>query len=58
MIPPFGELYGVPVDLDVALAEDAEIIPRAGTRSDCVSMGNVDFLQLAEPGVCCFAETP
>src|SRR2546429_8078585 len=56
VIPPFGELYGVPVYLEVGLADDPEISLRAGTHSDCVRMGNVDFLHLAEPRVCSFAE--
>lgn len=56
VISPFGELYGVPVYLDEALAEDPEIILSAGTYSDSVRMGNVDFQHLAEPQVCSFAE--
>src|SRR5205807_5589252 len=56
VISPFGELYGVPVYLDEALAEDPEIILSAGTRYDCVRMGNIDFMYLAEPQVCSFAE--
>jgi Ala-tRNA(Pro) deacylase len=56
VIPPFGELYGVPVYLDEALAEDPQIILSAGTHSDCVRMGNVDFIHLAEPCICSFAE--
>jgi Ala-tRNA(Pro) deacylase len=56
VISPFGELYGVPVYLDEALAEDPEIILSAGTHSDCVRMANVDFVRLAEPSVCSFAE--
>ncbi|HKW61361.1 MAG TPA: YbaK/EbsC family protein [Candidatus Acidoferrum sp.] len=56
VISPFGELYGVPVYLDEALAEDPEIILSAGTHCDCVRMGSVDFVQLAEPQVCSFAE--
>lgn len=56
VIPPFGELYGVPIYLDKVLAEDSEIILSAGTHSDCVRMGNVDFMRLAEPQVCSFAE--
>lgn len=56
VISPFGELYGVPVYLDEALAEDPEIILSAGTHSDCVRMGNVDFVRLAEPHICSFAE--
>jgi Ala-tRNA(Pro) deacylase len=56
VISPFGELYGVPVYLDEALTEDPEIILSAGTHSDCVRMANVDFVHLAEPQVCSFAE--
>ena len=56
VIPAFGELYGVPVYLDEALAEDPEIVLSAGTLSDSVRMGNVDFMHLAEPCVCSFAE--
>ena len=56
VISPFGELYGVPVYLDEALAEDPEIVLSAGTHCDCVRMGSVDFVQLAEPQICSFAE--
>jgi Ala-tRNA(Pro) deacylase len=56
MIPAFGELYGVPVYLDESLAEDPEIILSAGTYHDSVRMGNVDFVHLAEPQICSFAE--
>lgn len=37
-IPPFGELYDVPVFLDAALAEDEEIVFGAGSLSDSVRM--------------------
>jgi len=56
VIPAFGELYGVPVYLDEALAEDPEIVLSAGTHSDDVRLANVDYVQLAEPQVCSFAE--
>ena len=56
VISPFGELYGVPVYLDEALAEDPEIVLSAGTHSDCVRIGSVDFVHLAEPKICSFAE--
>ena len=55
-IPPFGELYGLPVYLDDALAEDPEIIFSAGTLSDGVRMGNADFVHLVKPKICSFAE--
>ncbi len=55
-IPPFGELYGLPVYLDEALAEDPEIIFGAGTLSEGIRMGNADFVRLVKPTVCSFAE--
>ena len=57
-VPPFGELYGLPVYLDEALAEDPEIIFSVGTHSDAVRMGNVDFVRLARPRICSFADAP
>jgi Ala-tRNA(Pro) deacylase len=55
-VPPFGELYGLPVYLDQALAEDPEIVFSAGTLSDGIRMGNSDFVHLVKPRVCSFAE--
>lgn len=55
-IPPFGELYGVPVFLDEVLAEDEKIVLGAGTLSESVRMGSADFVQLAKPRICSFAE--
>jgi Ala-tRNA(Pro) deacylase len=56
IISPFGDLYGVQVYLDEALAGDPEIILSVGTHCDCVRMGSVDFVHLAEPQICSFAE--
>jgi Ala-tRNA(Pro) deacylase len=55
-IPPFGELYDVPVFLDEALAEDAEIVFSAGTLSESVRMSSADFVRLVKPRICSFAE--
>ncbi len=55
-IPPFGELYGLPVYMDQALADNPEIIFNAGTRFDSIQMGNVDFVRLVKPHICSFAE--
>jgi Ala-tRNA(Pro) deacylase len=55
-IPPFGELYGVPVYLDEALAEDVEIVFGTGTLSESVRMGSGDFVRLVKPKICSFAE--
>lgn len=48
-VPPFGELYDLPVYLDEALADDPEIIFSVGTHSDAIRMGNTDFVSLAKP---------
>jgi Ala-tRNA(Pro) deacylase len=55
-VPPFGELYGLPVYLDAALADDPEIVFSAGTLSNSISVGNADFVRLAKPRVCSFAD--
>ncbi len=57
-VPPFGELYNLPVYMDEALAEDPEIIFSAGTHSDGIRMSNTDFVRLAKPRVCSFSEKP
>ena len=55
-VPPFGELYGLPVYMDEALADDPEIILSVGTHSDAIRMGNADFVHLAKPQICSFAD--
>lgn len=53
-IPPLGELYGLPVYVDVSLALDSEIVFPAGTHCDSVRMSYRDFEALARPEVCAF----
>jgi Ala-tRNA(Pro) deacylase len=55
-VPPFGEIYGLPVYMEIALAEDPEIVFCAGTLTDDIRMANADFVHLARPQVCSFAE--
>ena len=55
-VPPFGELYGLPVYVDEALADDPEIIFSVGTHSDAIRMSNTDFVYLARPQICSFAD--
>jgi len=55
-VPPFGELYGLPVYMDSALAADPEIILSTGTHSDAVRLLSADFIRLVKPKVCAFAE--
>lgn len=57
-IPAFGELYGLPVYMDQALAEEPEIILNTGSRSDAIRMSSVDFIRIVKPHVCMFAEKP
>ena len=46
----------MPVYLDEALAEDAEIVLGTGTLSESLRMGNGDFMRLVKPKICSFAE--
>lgn len=55
-MPPFGNLYGVPVYVDTALAEDETIVFQAGTHTDTMSLTYADFARLVQPTVADFAE--
>ena len=55
-VPPFGELYGLRVYMDQRLVENPEIVFCAGTLSEGVRMGNVEFMHLVKPKVGDFAE--
>ena len=54
-MPPFGNLYGLPVCVDKALAEDETIVFPAGTHTDTISLAYADFARLVEPAVASFA---
>jgi Ala-tRNA(Pro) deacylase len=54
-MPPFGNLYGLPVYVEEALAEDETIFFRAGTHTDTMSVRYADYEQLVEPTVAQFA---
>jgi Ala-tRNA(Pro) deacylase len=54
-MPPFGNLYEVPVYVEVALAEDETIVFRAGTHTDTMSVSYADFEKLVEPTIAEFA---
>jgi Ala-tRNA(Pro) deacylase len=54
-MPPFGNLYGVPVYVDKILAEDEMIFFQAGTHTDTMSMTYADFARLVKPTVADFA---
>ena len=48
-MPPFGNLYGVPVYVDSRMAEQPEIVFNAGSHTDAVRMPYVEFEKLAQP---------
>jgi Ala-tRNA(Pro) deacylase len=57
-MPPFGNLYDVPVCVDRTLAEDETIVFRAGTHTDTMSVSYADFERLVEPTLAEFADAP
>ncbi len=50
-MPPFGNLYDVPVYVAETLAEDEEIVFDACTHSELIRMKYADFVRLVKPGV-------
>jgi Ala-tRNA(Pro) deacylase len=54
-MPPFGNLYGLPVYVDEALAEDETIVIQAGTHSDTIRLKYADFERLVRPTAARFA---
>ena len=54
-MPPFGNLYDVPVYADRTLLEDETIVFRAGTHTDTMSVSYADFEKLVGPSVADFA---
>ncbi len=53
-MPPFGNLYGVPVVVDTSLAEDDTIVVQAGTHTDSLSLKYADYARLVQPSVAGF----
>jgi Ala-tRNA(Pro) deacylase len=54
-MPPFGNLFGVPVFADENLSKDKEIAFNAGTHRELIRMSWADFRRLAEPMIIRFA---
>ena len=48
-MPPFGNLYGMPVYVDDELAQDETIVFNAGTHQDTIHMKYADFERLVKP---------
>jgi Ala-tRNA(Pro) deacylase len=57
-MPPFGNLYRLPVYVDQSLTEDEEIVFQAGTHSDAIRMRYWDFAALVFPVVAKFHLSP
>ena len=54
-MPPFGNLYGLPVYVERSLADEPEIGFNAGTHHDVIKMKYADFERLVQPTVLDFA---
>ncbi len=55
-MPPFGNLFGLPLYVDESLARDENIVFNAGSHTETVRMRYQDFLRVAQPVICSFAE--
>lgn len=53
-MPPFGNLYNVPVGIDTRLTEEEHIVFNAGTHKDTVAMKYRDYERLVKPKVAPF----
>lgn len=50
-MPPFGNLYGMPVYVDRKLAEDGIIAFNAGSHAELLEMRYEDFARLVQPQI-------
>ncbi|MBP1654762.1 MAG: YbaK/prolyl-tRNA synthetase associated region [Bacteroidetes bacterium] len=53
-MPPFGNLFDMPVLVDRTLLEDEEIAFNAGTHKELVRLSYADFARLVQPTVMSF----
>jgi Ala-tRNA(Pro) deacylase len=54
-MPPFGNLYDLPVYVDGSMAEEGEMVFRIGTHRETMKIAYADFARLAQPKVGDFA---
>lgn len=54
-MPPFGNLYHIPVYVDQRLADDETIVFQAGTHTETIRMRYADYARLVQPTVIAFA---
>ncbi|HKW68005.1 MAG TPA: YbaK/EbsC family protein [Terriglobales bacterium] len=50
-MPPFGNVYGLPVWVDEELAANPQIVFNAGTHTELVRLAYRDFARVVAPGV-------
>lgn len=56
-MPPFGQLYGMPVFVDESLTRDKEVVFNAGTHHELIRLSYDDFARLVQPKVARFSST-
>ena len=56
-MPPFGNLYGLPVYVEASLAMEPEIAFNAGTHTEIIKMAYSDYEELVQPTVLEFITT-
>ncbi len=54
-MPPFGNLYGLPVYADRSLAREEEIAFNAGTHTELIQLSRADYERLVSPVMADFA---
>ena len=54
-MPPFGNLYGMRVFIELRLMRDKEIAFNAGTHTELIRMALEDYCRLVQPAVAKFA---
>jgi Ala-tRNA(Pro) deacylase len=57
-MPPFGNLYGMPVYVDELLTKDEEIFFDAGTHVGAIKLRYKDFANLVHPTIAQFHREP
>ncbi|MFI5181647.1 MAG: aminoacyl-tRNA deacylase [Thermoanaerobaculia bacterium] len=55
-MPPFGNLYRIPVIVDESLKKDREIVFNAGSHTETVKMAFDEFVELVKPLFASFTE--
>jgi Ala-tRNA(Pro) deacylase len=55
-MPPFGNLYNVPVYVDKDVVEEENIVFRVGTHQQAMKVAYTDYARLAQPTVAAFAQ--